>query len=105
MCHPHFKTGLTGLLSFWTLTPICYCKEHSISETGSVSDISDYPALSKRPNSRCLPPFHLGIKMGPVSETLCSLEYWMMVKVQKHSNHQDPLKLRRTACYPGIRNL
>jgi hypothetical protein len=80
----NYKTGLTGLLICWTLTLICYCKEHRISETGSVSVLSDYP---KRPNSRFCPPFHLGIEMGPIPETLCSL---------------DPLKLRGTACYPGI---
>jgi hypothetical protein len=31
-------------------------------------------------------PFHLRIETCPVSETLYSLEYWMMDKVKKPSN-------------------
>jgi hypothetical protein len=37
-------------------------------------------------SGRCLPPPHLSTKTDPVSETLCSLEYRTMGKVQKPSN-------------------
>jgi hypothetical protein len=41
----------------------------------------------------CLPPPHLRIETEPVSETLCSLEYRMMDKVQKSSNPQFNVRI------------
>jgi hypothetical protein len=39
-------------------------------------------------SSRCLPHPHLRTETEPVSGMLCSLEYWMVDKVQKPSNQK-----------------
>jgi hypothetical protein len=43
--------------------------------------------------SGCLPPAYLRKETDPVSETLCSLEYRMMVEVQKPNKAKRKVKL------------
>jgi hypothetical protein len=55
--------------------------------------------LLERANLRSLPPFHLRMKIHPVSKPLCCLEYQIMDEVQKlsnpecHTSSPEPFKI------------
>jgi hypothetical protein len=74
----------SGLLGFWTLSIARYCKEHNVSETGSLSvpwweggrhllqPVIEVSSFYRTQRNRCLEPPHQRTETGPVSATLCS---------------------------------
>jgi hypothetical protein len=74
------RLGFTGFLDFIHRPVFKKTKEHSVSETESVSvfrrrgeDTQSLDYLSKGPNGIGVCPLHLRTETHPVCETLCSL--------------------------------
>jgi hypothetical protein len=82
------------LLGFWTLSIVRYCKEHLRTQRFG-NRICFRPQVRGWETPTLLGPLeranlnhspHLRKETDPVSETLCSLEYRTVDKVQKPSN-------------------
>jgi hypothetical protein len=82
--------NICELLGFWTLSIVRYSK-NTLQNT-KFRNLDLFPPsgegrrhLLRTQQSRCIPP-HLRMEADPVFETLCTLEYRTMDKIQNPSN-------------------